>query len=168
MLTGPVRLISSPASKGAFDMWLSGWTLVPSDEVQHVVTPNGADVEPWDYPSVKFSDGEVDGSDIIHLWSLLSSSSVANPLWDTILRDAPDGEEKIAVVRPAAIEAFAALTEDRISQLALAWQKAESSSGSLAWWKVDGIRNAIRELSFLARQQLQLRNGYELLMIWFR
>ena len=149
-------------------MWRSGWALVPSRDVPVVVDgASDADVEPWDYPWVGFPDGEVEGSDLNQLWLLVRGSPAGGALWGELLRDAPAGCEKVAPVRQAAIEVFAHLSESRIRDLAAAWQHAESATGSLAWWELEDIREAMRGLKFLAQQQLKLRPGWELLMIWF-
>jgi hypothetical protein len=149
-------------------MWRSGWALVPTKDVPLVVDEtNDADVEPWDYPWVGFPDGEVEGSNLNKLWSLVCGSPTGKTLWGPALRDAPDGCEKVAPVRPEAIEAFAGLSDTRIRELAAAWQQAESETGSLPWWKREDIVEAIRELKFLAQQERKLRPGWELLMVWF-
>jgi hypothetical protein len=168
-------------------MWRSGWALVPSKDVNLVLNPTSdADVEIWDYPWVGFPDGEIEGSDLNNLWSLVCGSS-DTPLWETwqpdalddtddlplILRAPPVGsdhqgaEEKIASVRWNAVDAFAALSESRIAELAAAWQKLESATSSLGRWKPEEVRQAIRDLKFLARQTQKLRPAWSLLMVWF-
>jgi hypothetical protein len=128
---------------------------------------NDADIEPWDYPWVGFADGEVEGSDLNQLWLLVCGSPTEQPLWGTPWWDGPAGSEKIAPVRPLVAEAFAALPNSRIRELAAAWQQAESETSSLRWWKLEDVAEAIRELKFLARQYHKLRPGWELLMVWF-
>jgi hypothetical protein len=149
-------------------MWRSGWALVPSEDVHLLVGENtDADVEFWDYPSVGFPDGEVEGSDLNRLWSLVRGSTTEETVWGELLRDAPDGSEKVALVRSEAAAAFADLSESRMKELAAAWQNIKSGTSSLPWWKQEDITEAIRELTFLARQQLRLRPAWELLMVWF-
>jgi hypothetical protein len=149
-------------------MWRSGWALVPSEDVDLVMDyDNDADVEIWDYPWVGFPDGEIEGSDLNRLWSLLRVSPTGKTLWGSMLRDGPDGDEKVAEVLPQAIEAFAGLSDSGIRQLAAAWQQVESPTSSLRRWELDNIIEAIRQLRFLAQQHHKLRPKWELLMVWF-
>lgn len=139
-------------------MWVSGWVLVPNDDVQRVVENK---VEWLGFPSIGFNDGEVEGSDLNRLWMLMHAAPPAEPLWGRTLRD---GWEKVACVREEAIEAFSELPDSRIRELAVAWQKAESQTSSLPWWELEDIADAIRGLKFLARQQP--RTHWQLLMVW--
>jgi hypothetical protein len=168
-------------------MWRSGWALVPRKGVNLVLNPtNDADVEIWDYPWVGFPDGETEGSDLNNLWSLVCGSSDtpcgrprSQTRWnDTddlplILRAPPVGsdvhgaEEKVASVRWNATDAFAALSEPRISELAVAWQKVESATSSLGQWEPEEVKQVIRDLKFLARQCQKLRPAWLLLMVWY-
>src|SRR5947209_19455667 len=110
-------------------MWRSGWVLAPADDVPLVTDEaNEADVKPWDYPWVGFPDGEVEGADLNNLWSLVRGTPAGGPLWGPPLCDGPAGSEKIAPVRSAAAEAFAALSEHRIRELAASWQRVESET----------------------------------------
>jgi hypothetical protein len=141
--------------------WVSGWVLVPHDDVQLVVDD---EVEWLGYPSVGFKDGEVEGSDLNRLWELVRGCPAGESVWGGMLRDGPDGAEKVAWVRREAVEAFAALPESRIRDLVAAWQQAESAGGSLRWWNPEDIAESIRALKFLARQALRTR--WALLMVW--
>ncbi len=63
-------------------MWRSGWVLVPADDVPLVTDEaNEADAEPWDYPWVGFPDGEIEGTDLHNLWSLVRGSPDGGSLW---------------------------------------------------------------------------------------
>jgi hypothetical protein len=149
-------------------MWRSGWVLVPASDVPLVTEEaNEADVEPWDYPWVGFPDGEIEGTDLNNLWSLVRGSPDAGPLWGPPLWDGPPGSEKIAPVRSSASEAFASLSESRIRELAAAWQRVESETSTLGRWPPEDVAEVIRELRFLARQYQRLRPGWELLMVWW-
>src|SRR5262245_12980757 len=156
------------ATGGRTRMWRSGWVLVPADDVPLVTDEaNEADVEPWDYPWVGFPDGEVEGSDLNNLWLLVCGSPAEKPMWGELYWDGPEGNEKIAPVRPRVAAAFAGLSDSRIHELAAAWQQAESETSSLRWWKLEDVAEAIRDLKFLAQQYDKLRPGWELLMVWF-
>jgi hypothetical protein len=148
-------------------MWKSGWVLVPKQDVTLLVEPKGADVEPWDYPGVGFMDGEVEGSDLDNLWSLVRGPATGGHVWGKLLVDAPDGDEKIAPVCPEAVNAFANLSDTRIRELAAEWQRARSETSSLPWWKLEDIVEAIQEMKSLAHQQLHLGHRWRLLMVWF-
>jgi hypothetical protein len=149
-------------------MWRSGWVLVPTDDVSLVTDEaNEKDVEPWDYPWVGFPDGEIEGSDLNNLWSLIRGSSDGGPLWGTPLREGPSGSEKIAPVRSSVSEAFATLSEPRILELEAAWQRVESETSTLWRWPLEDVVKVIRELSFLARQYRKLRPGWELQIVWW-
>lgn len=149
-------------------MWQSGWLLIPTDQVALLTgATNEDDAEPRDYPWVGFPDGEVEGSDLNNLWLLVGDSEVEKPLCGQPLLDGPDGSQKIAPVSQEAAEAFAALPESRIGELAAAWQQAKSETSSLSAWKLEDIAEAIRELKFLARLHRNLEPDWELLMVWW-
>lgn len=149
-------------------MWMSGWILVPTEELHLLVDEScKAGVEPWDYPGVGFPDGEVEGSDLCRLWTLVCGSSKVTTMWQRFLLEAPDGGEKIATLAQPVIETMAGFAHSRIPGIAEAWQQAESETASLSGWNLEDIVEAIRELKFLARQHLRLQPGWELLMVWF-
>jgi hypothetical protein len=102
--------------------------------------------------SVSFCDGDIEGSDLNQLWSILQGRpGGGHPICDEVFRDVGEGHRKLGRVSADCLRALAGMSDDDIRAAAAAWQQ----TGSLVGAAVEYTGRRIRELQRLSQRAIE-------------
>ena len=141
--------------------WATNWLVVPPEKIGAVIQASG-NLEDLCQHYLSFHDGDVEGSDFNHLWSIIRGrNDRGRHICDEVFRDGGKGHPKVGRISAECLQALAEMNDADIQEVATAWQQ----TGIMRYGTVDGAARVIRELKELSQRAIS--EGQVILLEWW-
>jgi hypothetical protein len=144
--------------------WYTDWLLVPREKVGEMLEvrdANTRDLRDLCPRHLSFHDGDVEGSDLNNLWSVVQGPPGGRNICDEIFRDWGKRKPKLGRVSAEFLHALAEMGEPEVVEAATAWVQ----TGNMRGCSVEAAARVIRELRELSQRAVS--EGQAVLLEWW-